>query len=329
MFEEKSLIIGNKTVQKYMSVEEAIDIVAKTWEWFGSDQIIMPSKITTDMSSAGVEGWFNSMPCYIHPLDIAGIKIVGGYEANKRNNMPYIKANVALTDPHTGLLKALVSGDWISDYRTGAQPAIMVKHLAYKTDVVTIIGAGLQGYTSLLCMSRVLDIKEVRIADLSQKAKDNFIAKFSDANFKVVDCPDNKTACEGSDVIITVTNADADLVMADWVKPGAMVITMGSFHEVEPEVVRQADIIAVDHIGQSLHRGNLKPMAESGEITEKSFDVEIGKLLAGKMSYTPDKNKRVYAQLVGMGCPDVAIAETVRRKVLAAGTDAFTFDMQS
>ena len=70
-------------------------------------------------------------------------------------------------------------------------------------------------------------------------------------------------------------------------------------------------------------------MAESGEITEKSFDVEIGKLLAGKMSYTPDKNKRIYAQLVGMGCPDVAIAETVRRKVLAAETDAFTFDMQS
>ncbi len=107
------------------------------------------------------------------------------------------------------------------------------------------------------------------------------------------------------------------------------IVTMGSFHEVEPEVVRQADIIAVDHIGQSLHRGNLKPMAESGEITEKSFDVEIGKLLSQKQKYTPDKDKRIYAQIVGMGCPDVAIAETVRRKVLAEGKDIFEFDMQS
>lgn len=328
MFEEKSLLIGNETVQKYMDIDGAIDIIAKTWEWFGDDKIIMPSKITTDMSSAGVAGWFNSMPCYISPLDIAGIKIVGGYDGNKKNNLPYIKANVVLTDPHTGLLKAVVSGDWISDYRTGAQPAIMIKHLAYKTDVVTIIGAGLQGYTSLACMSRLLDIKEVRIADLSSEAKKNFISKFSDAKFKMVDAPDNKTACEGSDVIITVTNADADLVRADWVKPGAMVITMGSFHEVEPEVVRQADIIAVDHIGQSLHRGNLKPMAESGEITAESFDVEIGKLLAHKTEYTPDKDKRIYAQIVGMGCLDVAIAETVRRKVLEEGKDSFEFNMQ-
>ena len=71
MFEEKSLFIGNKTVQKYVGIDDAIDIVQKTWEWFGDDKIIMPSKITTDMSSAGVNGWFNSMPCYIHPLDIA------------------------------------------------------------------------------------------------------------------------------------------------------------------------------------------------------------------------------------------------------------------
>ena len=96
MFEEKSLLIGNETVQKYMDIDGAIDIIAKTWEWFGDDKIIMPSKITTDMSSAGVAGWFNSMPCYISPLDIAGIKIVGGYDGNKKNNLPYIKANVVL-----------------------------------------------------------------------------------------------------------------------------------------------------------------------------------------------------------------------------------------
>jgi len=34
----------------------------------------MPNKITTDMSSLGVAGWFNSMPAYIAPLDTAGLK---------------------------------------------------------------------------------------------------------------------------------------------------------------------------------------------------------------------------------------------------------------
>lgn len=327
-FKEEALVITNSTVQKYVSVEDVIDIVAKTWTWFGEDKIIMPPKITTDMSALGVDGWFNSMPNYIQPLDIAGVKVVGGYNQNKKKGMPYIKANVLLTDPHTGMLKALVAGDWISDMRTGAQPAIMCKQLAYSTDTVTIIGAGLQGYTSLLCMSKLLKMKKVYVCDLSEQARKNFIDKFEGADFELVSCTDNETACKDSDIIITVTTADADLVKASWVKEGALVITMGSFKEVEFDVVRQADIIAVDHIAQSLHRGNLKPLAELGEIDENSFDIEIGLLLAGKQSYTPSPKKRVYAQLVGMGCPDVAVAETVRQRVSADKNYNKIVDMQ-
>lgn len=41
-----------------------------------------PAKITTDMSELGVHGWFNSMPAYLGPVDMAGIKVVGGYADN-------------------------------------------------------------------------------------------------------------------------------------------------------------------------------------------------------------------------------------------------------
>lgn len=327
-FKEEALLLTNADVQKYLSVEDVIDIVEKTWTWFGNDQIIMPPKITTDMSSLGVDGWFNSMPNYIKPLDIAGIKVVGGYNGNKAKGMPYIKANVLLTDPYTGMLKALVAGDWISDMRTGAQPAIMCKMLAYKTDTVTIIGAGLQGYTSLLCMTKLLDIKKVYVCDLNEQARLNFISKFDGSNIEFVSCSNTQTACEDSDVIITVTTADAELVKASWVKEGTLVITMGSFKEVEFDVVLKADVIAVDHVAQALHRGNLKPLAELNLVDENSFDIEMGLLLAGKQTYTPDPKKRVYAQIVGMGCPDVAVAETARLRALEDGKNLKVFDMQ-
>ena len=327
-FKEEALLITNADVQKYVSIEDVIDIVEKTWTWFGNDEIIMPPKITTDMSSAGVDGWFNSMPNYIKPLDIAGIKIVGGYNGNKKKGMPYIKANVVLTDPHSGMLKALVAGDWISDMRTGAQPAIMCKKLAYKTDTVTIIGAGLQGYTSLLCMTKLLTIKKVYVCDLSEQARLNFISKFEGSGIEFVSCDNNQVACEDSDIIITVTTADAELVKASWVKEGAMVITMGSFKEVEFDVVLKADVIAVDHVAQALHRGNLKPLAELGKVNEDSFDIEIGLLLAGKQTYTPDPKKRVYAQIVGMGCPDVAVAETARIRAEKDKANIKVFDVQ-
>ena len=275
--EQKAWIIDEKTAKQYLTVEDAIDCVEKTWKWYGEGRVIMPNKITTDMSELGVAGWFNSMPAYIGPMDVAGIKVVGGYDGNKALGLPYIKANVLITDSKTGILRALISGDHINDLRTGAQPAVMARLLAAKTDVVTIIGTGLQGYMSLLCMSKVLDMKEIRVCDISEAAMDRFIARFPDAPFRFVKCKSNEEGCRGSDVIITVTNANADLVEEPWVKPGALVMTMGSFRETSFDVVRKADRIAVDQV--------LRSRAGSGTfVSERAPTLLQTQALAGIMA---------------------------------------------
>ena len=325
--EQKALIIGEETVKKYLSPEDVIDICEKTWRWYGEGKVVMPNKITTDMTPLGVAGWFNSMPAYIAPMDAAGLKLVGGYDANKALGLPYIKANVILTDPQTGILKALVSGDYINDMRTGAQPAIMARLLAASTDVLCIIGTGLMAYCSLLCMMKTVSIKEVRLCDISEDAKDRFIARFPDAPFRFVKCVTNEEGCRGADVIITVTNANADLVEEPWLKEGSLVMTMGSFRETSFDVVRKADKIAVDQVGQSLHRGNVKELAEMGEITADSFDIIIPDVLAGKTEARSDPKHRIYAQIIGTGMLDVACAALLLQKLEQSGEALFRFDM--
>ena len=326
--EERALIIGESTVKRYLSPEDVIDCVEKTWRWYGEGKVVMPDKITTDMSALGIPGWFNSMPAYISPMDVAGIKVVGGYDGNKALGLPYIKANLLVTDSRTGILRALVSGDYINDLRTGAQPAIMARLLAASTDVVTIIGTGLQGYTSLLCMSKVLNMKEVRLSDISKAAMDRFIARFpADVPFRFVKCRNNEEACRGADVIITVTNANANLVEEPWVKEGGLVMTMGSFRETSFDVVRKADKIAVDQVGRSLHRGNLQEHAALGEITADSFDILIPEVLAGKMPARTNPKERIYAQIIGTGMLDVACAGLLLEKIAASGDELPRFDM--
>lgn len=326
--EQKAMIIGEETVKKYLSVEDVIKIVEDTWKWYGEGKVVMPNKITTNMDSFGIAGWFNSMPAYIAPMDVAGIKVVGGYDGNKALGLPYIKANLLVTDSRTGVLRALVSGDYINDMRTGAQPAVMAKLLAAKTDVVTIIGTGLMGYTSLLCMSKVLDMKEIRVCDISEDAMDRFIARFPDAPFKFVKCKSNEEGCRGADIVITVTNANANLVEEPWLKEGSLVMTMGSFRETSFDVVRKADKIAVDQVGQSLHRGNVKELAEMGEIDENSFDIIVPDVLAGKTKGRTNDKDRIYAQIIGTGMLDVACAGYVINKIEQAGDEVFTYDMK-
>ncbi len=326
--EQKALIISEETVKKYLTPEDIIDIVEKTWKWYGEGKVIMPNKITTDMSELNVPGWFNSMPAYIGPMDVAGIKVVGGYDGNRALGLPYIKANLLVTDSRTGILKALVSGDYINDMRTGAQPAIMTKLLAASTDVVTLIGTGLMAYCSLLCMSKVLTMKEVRLCDISEAAMDAFIARFPDAPWKFVKCKSNEEGCRGADVVITITNANADLVEEPWLKKGSLCMTMGSFRETSFDVVRKADKVAVDQVGQSLHRGNVKELAEMGEITADSFDIIVPDVLAGKAAARTNPDDRIYAQIIGTGMLDVACAGLVLEKMAAAGEEGFRFDMQ-
>ena len=110
----------------HADLDLAIRCVEETWRWHGEGKVVMPPKITTDMAEMGLPSWFNSMPSYIQPLDMAGIKIVGGYLENPKHGLPFIKSNLVLLDPHNGRLRALMCGDWISDARTGAQPAIAI-----------------------------------------------------------------------------------------------------------------------------------------------------------------------------------------------------------
>ena len=45
-----SLVITNKMVQQFVSIEDVIKCVENTWKWYGEKEIVMPSKITTDIA---------------------------------------------------------------------------------------------------------------------------------------------------------------------------------------------------------------------------------------------------------------------------------------
>ena len=324
---EKVMYIGESTVPKFLTVEDVIRRVEDTWRWYGEGTVVMPSKVTLDMSALGVKGWVNSMPSYVQATDYAGIKWVGGFEDNPAHGMPYIRAKIFLADPRNGDLRAVVAGDWISDMRTGAQPAIACKYLAASTDVVTIIGTGRQAYASLLCMSHGLDIGEVRLCDLRPEARRRFMSFFPNAPFKMVEFDSNEEACRGSDVIITVTNADTELVQEPWVGKGALVLTMGSFTETSDDVVLKADRLITDHIGQSLHRGNIASIAHRGLVNAESFAAELPSVVAGKQVGRERADERITCQLVGMGAPDAAVAALLIQNMRKAGVQIPTFEL--
>ena len=107
---------------------------------------------------------------------------------------------------------------------------------------------------------------------------------------------------------MTATTANKPLVMNEWVKPGALVSTIGSYQELDEQLVFKADKIIVDHVGQHLHRGEFVKLFESGKLLESDIYGEFPDILAGKLAGRENEREKIVISIVGMGCLDVSIA---------------------
>lgn len=64
-------------------------------------------------------------------------------------------------------------------------------------------------------------------------------------------------AVKSADIVVTVTSADEPLVRYEWVKDGCFICAVGSYRELEFRVTKSVKRIVVDHLEQTMHRGNL------------------------------------------------------------------------
>lgn len=314
-----TLIITEEHIKKNLSIKDILEIVEKTYLWYSNKEVVMPAKITTDMAIFGMPSWINAMPSYIKPLDSLGIKWAGGFSKNRERGLPYIMAYVLLNDSQTGVLKALVEANWLSDIRTGAQTAVSAKYLAENPKVVAIIGAGAQGISTAKCMLELFPLEEIKIFDINMAACENFARIIGENSAVPISISNSiEAACRDADVVVTVTDADEALVEEKWVKPGAFVSAKGSYQELEETLVFQSKLY-VDHLDQNLHRGEFLKYFQDGRLTKESIVGEIGDVISGKVAGRESGEERIVASLIGMGCLDVAIAAIGYQKVIEAG----------
>lgn len=317
MSENSFITVTNERAQSLLTIPEIIDCVEQTYSWYSQGKIVMPSKITTDMSKFNIPSWINAMPSFVEPSQTLGIKWAGGFTENTQRGGPYIRATILINDSRSGDLIALLEGEWISDIRTGAQTAVAAKYLASHTSkVLAIIGAGIQGIATTLCLTKLFVFEEIRICDIRKSALDNFVARVStEVGCPIVVCNSNMEAASEADIIVTATAADTALVKNEWVKPGALVSTIGSYQELDEKLVMTADKLIVDHLEQNLHRGEFFKLFQKGTLKTTDIHAELGDIILGKKTGRETEQERIVLSPIGMGCLDVSIAGLLLKKL--------------
>jgi alanine dehydrogenase len=316
-------------VSQCLDMDGVIRDVEAAFRGHGFGTVGMPAKISLDMRPFGLSGWMNAMPAYVGDSSMYGIKWAGGFIDNPRlHQLSYVMATIVLNDPQNGLPLAVMDGIVITNMRTGAAAAVAAKYLAKRgSGQVAIIGAGAQGRTSLLALSKLHKLTEVRVTDVRQNASERFKIEMEErvgVSIKVTSTA--REAADGADIIVTATTANTPLFPESVAKPGSFIASMGSFPELDPSLVLDANKIVVDSLEQCLHRGELVKLIAEGRLQSSRIHAELGDVVIGKKTGREDPSERIVACLIGMASEDIAVAASVYRKAIELGIgERFSF----
>jgi ornithine cyclodeaminase/alanine dehydrogenase-like protein (mu-crystallin family) len=215
-----------------------------------------------------------------------------------------------------GSLEALVEADFMGAYRTGAATAVAARALrAPASATVALIGTGWQASTQALALSRVLEIKQLRVFSRNAEKRAVFAAEQEEQlGVKTVDAPSAEAAVRGADVIVTVTTSHDPVLEATWVEPHALVVAVGSNYpnrvEVPAELVERAQTVVVDQLADArLESGDLIQAANAGRFDWGQV-VELGAVVAGRWE-RPERTGITLFESHGLAIWDLAAATTV------------------
>jgi alanine dehydrogenase len=215
-----------------------------------------------------------------------------------------------------GTLQALIEADHMGAYRTGAASAVAVKALRpHGSATVAIIGTGHQATTQVLALSRVCEIKELRVFSRDPQHRAAFARdRQAGLGVRTTAAETAEAAVRGADIIVTATTSAEPVLEADWVDPHALVVAAGSNFpnkaEIPADLVERAGSVVVDQLATArLESGDLI-RAQAARKFDWERATELGSVLAGKWR-PPDEGGITLFESHGLAIWDLAAASVV------------------
>ena len=322
-------------MKNLLTMKECIEICDKTFADLALGNTLNPAKCNLNLGDSEptklpYKASLNAMPAYIAWQDMAGMKWAGGFGAGRLEiGMPFLNALIILLQPNYGDFLAVTDGAWIMAMRTGAQSAVALRHLIGDKKNITfgIYGAGRQGRTQAMAIASEFHVDKLIVYDISMDAMKAFKEDMKDIIQGEIVLTENPMEVTQADAFVSVTNAKNEFIKGEWMNPGSIYLSLGSYGECDDDMILSADHIIVDHVEQALHRGNLKKLATQGVITEDNVYCTVGDLAAGLKKVDDLGHKKIMVVPIGMGCLDVACAGIAYRKAVSMGIGTeFQFD---
>jgi len=288
--------ITEEQVRELLPVNECVGVMRRTFEALAEGRAQNQPRRRLTLESGSV---LHSMAGAFH--NYFGTKF---YSTNPRYGAHFY---FMLYDAKTAQPLALMEANHLGQIRTGAASGYATDLLA-RPDARTlgIIGSGFQARTQLEAIRWVREITEVRVWSRSEEKRRKFAEECGATR---VDSAEE--AVRGAEIVVTATNARDPVLEDSWIQPGAMINAMGSNQasrrELPGELVRRANLVAVDSLEQA--------RIESGDLILADSWTNVRELQDLDEHY--DHNQITIFKSLGLGVEDVAAGAFIYERALA------------
>lgn len=271
-------------------------------------------------------GHFNVLRGVVHPLGLAGVKVVGDFVDNYRRGLPSELAMLYLADPETGMPRAILDASGITDMRTGALTAIGARHLARRNSkVLGHVGARGTAYWNVRLLDHLFNFEEIRVHSRRSESRNAFAERLTRDLGKPVTATDDWESCiRCADIVVEASRLPEPmpLLKTEWVKPSAFVVPYGTMSALELSLTDIMDKIVVDDWGQcrkGLPFGALRAHVDSDRLTQETLHAELGQIVAGLKPGRESEEETILLWHRGLSTSDIALGHALLEKARALG----------
>lgn len=234
------IFLGKEEVEKLVDPNEIMDQIEEAYRIFGADAYYMPPRPVIEHENKTLI----YMPCFTE--DIIGTKMLTIFPENAKLGLPSLDGLVILNDRTTGAPLAIMDGQAVTAWRTGAVGGVGIRHLSRKdARTVGIVGAGAQGFHQAVYACAARNIETVYIWNHSDRDLTDFMARLkktiADPAVEVVQCKTVEELVKASDIICTATPSEEPVLPNDReLLEGKCIIAIGSY---TPQMREIPDVI--------------------------------------------------------------------------------------
>ncbi|MGY1812604.1 ornithine cyclodeaminase family protein [Blastococcus sp. SYSU D00820] len=286
---------------------------------YGTD--VGPQRFPARTMARGRGTWLRTLAGVAEDTGLMGAKLIA---ASPRNGV--VSYLVPLFDEETAELVALLDGHSITGFRTAATTALAADLLAPPGPVsLAVIGSGFEARNHLRALAAVREVTGVRVFSPNPDSRARFAADLAGTAGTIEPAGSAAEAVAGSSVVLCAARSrdESPTLTAEWLAPGATVLSIGSTlpeqREVDTSVLAAADLVVADMVEEVLHdTGDLLAATGAG-VDVSGRTVALADVVSDRVPGRTDPGQTVVYKSVGAAVQDIAVAATCVRNARELG----------